>query len=245
MQEEFEIAQTQETIASINSTVVKQYLKDHPEFFEDNAQLLADIHLPSPHGSGTISLAERQQLAQRDKISVLESRFEELVTNAQINNITVNKIHQLNLSLHQAKNFDAIEQLISNDLPEMFELSDTCLKIWANPLTKSNHAHMVFSGISAEARAWINTLDRPYCGVPNENVGTDWFIEQPVTIAIIALRSLDLIGSPNLKGSPGLIGFLALASDDEKRFYPEMGTDFLTNIGELVSAALSRYVEGN
>ncbi len=38
---------------------IKAYLKNHPEFFEENAALLADIHLPSPHGGGTISLAER------------------------------------------------------------------------------------------------------------------------------------------------------------------------------------------
>ena len=54
---------------------IKNYLKNHPEFFEQNASLLAEIHLPSPHGSGTISLAERQQLAQRDKINALEERF--------------------------------------------------------------------------------------------------------------------------------------------------------------------------
>ena len=44
---------------------VKAYLQTHPEFFEQHAKLLAEITLPSPHGSGVISLAERQQLAQR------------------------------------------------------------------------------------------------------------------------------------------------------------------------------------
>ncbi|MES2547095.1 MAG: DUF484 family protein, partial [Pseudomonadota bacterium] len=78
-------------------TEIKTYLKNHPEFFEENAALLADIHLPSPHGSGTISLAERQQLAQRDKIAALESRFAELVLHAQQNDSTANKLHVFNL----------------------------------------------------------------------------------------------------------------------------------------------------
>jgi uncharacterized protein YigA (DUF484 family) len=39
------------------------------------------------------------------------------------------------------------------------------------------------------------------------------------------------------------IGFLALASDDENRFFAEMGTDFLSKIGEIVSASLSRTLD--
>ncbi len=220
-----------ETEIFIDETDVKEYLKIHPEFFEKNAQILADIHLPSPHGSGTISLAERQQLAQRDKISVLESRFDEMVNNAQINNATAIKIHNLNISLHQAKNFDAVEQLVSHDLPEIFELSDTCLKIWAKPINEFNQANLVFSGVSDEIQEWINQQKQPYCGAPTQLLKDDWFIEPPLSVAVIALKNLEVMG------------FLILASDDEKRFYSDMGTDFLTNIGELVSAALSRYIQ--
>ena len=50
---------------------ITAYLQSHPEFFEKNANLLADIHLPSPHGNGAISLVERQQIAQRVKINAL------------------------------------------------------------------------------------------------------------------------------------------------------------------------------
>lgn len=223
--------------ANIDVSAVKQYLKDHPEFFEQNAQLLADIHLPSPHGSGTISLAERQQLAQRDKISALEDRYTELVVNAQVNDVTANKIHVVNLSLHKAKNFDAIEQLVSHHLPEIFELSDTCLKVWAKPLNESNRANLVFSEVADEAKTWISALNQPYCGAPIAIVAEDWFIEPATTLAIIPLY-----GKKNISQQT-VFGFLALASDDKKRFYPEMGTAFLSNIGELVSAALSRYVE--
>ena len=222
-----------ETEIFIDETDVKEYLKIHPEFFEKNAQILADIHLPSPHGSGTISLAERQQLAQRDKISALESRFDELVNNAQINNAIANKIHSLNINLHQAKNFDAVEQLISHNLPEVFELSDTCLKIWAKPSSESNQAALVFSDVSNEVKDWINQLNQPYCGALTQLLAEDWFIEPPLSVAVIALKN------------ENVIGFLVLASDDEKRFYAGMGTDFLSNIGELVSAALSRYVVTN
>jgi uncharacterized protein YigA (DUF484 family) len=35
---------------------------------------------------------------------------------------------------------------------------------------------------------------------------------------------------------------LALASEDPQRFYPEMGTLYLKRLGELVGAAVGRYV---
>jgi len=210
---------------------IKDYLRNHPEFFEQNAHFLADIHLPSPHGNGTISLAERQQLAQRDKINALETMFAELVLNAKENDAIANKIHTFNLRLHQAKNFDALEQLISHDLPEHFELSDTCLRIWANPLDAKNMNNLVFSEVSDEAKAWVAAQITPYCGKPPEIVRDDWFLEPAASVALIPLRS------------DQTIGFLALASDDDKRFFAEMGTDFLSKIGELVSSALSRTVD--
>ena len=210
---------------------VKKYLKNNPEFFEQNANLLAEIYLPSPHGNGTISLAERQQLAQRDKINALEEHFAELVLNAQENAAIANKIHTFSLDLHKAKSFDAIEQLISQDIPEHFDLSDTCLRLWANPLDAANSKNLVFGNVSEEVKAWIASQTQPYCGAPPSIASADWFLEPAASVALIPLREAQTIG------------FLALASDSQKRFFTEMGTDFLSKTGDLLSAALSRHLD--
>ena len=210
---------------------VKDYLKNNPQFFEENAALLAEIHLPSPHGNGTISLAERQQLAQRDKISALEETFVELVINAKENDAIANKIHVLDIKLHQATSFDAIEQLISDDLPEHFNLSDTCLRVWARPLQAVAGANLVFGDLSEETKTWVHSHKTPYCGAVPSIVTEDWFIDAAQSVAIIPLQATTTFG------------FLALSSDDKNHFFAEMGTDFLVKIGELLSAALSRYVE--
>jgi uncharacterized protein len=210
---------------------VKAYLKDNPHFFEENASFLADIHLPSPHGEGAISLAERQQLAQRDKIEALEERFAELVVNAKENDAIANKIHAFNLALHKAATFDAVEQLISTDLPEQFDLTDTYLRLWAQPEETATGAHLVFSPIPEATKAWILTLTNPFCDVPPEAVTADWFLERAASIAVIPLRDGDIFG------------VLALASTDKNRFFPEMGTDFLVKMGEIIGAALTRYLD--
>jgi uncharacterized protein len=210
---------------------VKAYLKANPEFFEQNASFLAEIKLPSPHGNGTISLAERQQLAQRDKIDALKTNFAELVLNARDNDAITNKIQALNITLHEAKNFDTIEQLISDTLPENFDLSETCLRIWANPLDSRNRANLVFNSVTEAQKSWVAALQQPYCGKQPEIATDDWFIEPAASIALIPLRNAHNIG------------FLALASEDKNRFYAEMGTDFLNKIGEILSAALSRHLD--
>lgn len=210
---------------------VKTYLKANPEFFEQNADLLAGIYLPSPHGNGTISLAERQQLAQRDKINALESNFAELVLNARDNDAIATKIHTFSLDLHKAKSFDAIEQLISHDLPEHFDLSDTCLRLWANPLDAANSKNLVFGHVTDEVKSWVASQIQPYCGAPPSIISEDWFLEPASSVALIPLRTAQTIG------------FLVLASESHQRFFAEMGTDFLSKIGELLSAALSRHLD--
>jgi uncharacterized protein YigA (DUF484 family) len=211
---------------------VKNYLKDNPQFFEENASLLAEMHLPSPHGGGTISLAERQQLAQRDKINALEERFAELVLNAEENNAIANKIHRFTVLLQQAKSFDAIEQLISHHLPEEFKIAETYLRIWAKPLNSANDENLVFSDTPESTKAWLKNVHNVYCGATPTSVDVDdWFIETAASVAVLPLRS------------ETTYGFLALSSDKIDRFYLGMGTDFLQKLTEHISAALSRHVE--
>lgn len=215
---------------------VKAYLKANPDFFEANASFLADINLPSPHGNGTISLAERQQLAQRDKINALETNFAELVLNARDNDAIANKMHAFNLTLQKAKNFDAIEQIISHDLPEQFDLSETCLRLWANPLDSRSRGNLVFSNVDEQTKTWVAALTQPYCGALPTIATDDWFIEPAGSVALIALNFEN-------DGLEQNIGFLALASTDKNHFFADMGTDFLSKIGEMISAALSRHLD--
>ncbi|OZA05235.1 MAG: hypothetical protein B7X95_07165, partial [Methylophilaceae bacterium 17-44-8] len=111
---------------------IKAYLKAHPEFFEHNAHLLTEVFLPSPHGEGTISLAQRQQLAQRDKIRVLESKFTELILNAEENEATAEKVHRLTIGLLGAPNFEQLNAHLSAYLRDYFELPDSQLKLWSS-----------------------------------------------------------------------------------------------------------------
>ncbi len=205
---------------------IAAYLKAHPEFFEKNASLLADIHLPSPHGSGAISLAERQQFAQRDKIAALEERYIELVHNAKENDEIANKMHSLFVSLQQAKDFNAVAQLVSEQLVTDFNITTSRLRIWPDVVDDTN-----LSEADEQTRTWVTDIHNVYCGkLPTSIPVDDWFDESIQSVAILPLKHTETYG------------YLVLASDQDKRFYVGMGTDFLQKLSDHISAAFARYL---
>lgn len=58
---------------------VAQYLRTHPEFFEEYADVLAEIQIPHPHGGRAIPISERQIVALRDKNRILQDKLGELI----------------------------------------------------------------------------------------------------------------------------------------------------------------------
>lgn len=212
---------------------VAAFLRKHPQFFEHHAALLTEIYLPSPHGNGTVSLAERQQLAQRDKIRVMEVKLSELLQFGRENDQISDKVHRLSLGLLASPTLEVMVQLLMLDLRNGFSVPYVGLRLWANPKDSKDADNEVFQPIDAELRAWVENLQEPYCG---HRPGLDlqgWFGEniQPKSYALIPLRT------------EKVSGLLAIASDDPERFHPDMGTQYLTRIGELVSAAMLRYTE--
>ena len=211
---------------------VTTYLCANPQFFEHNPALLAEMYLPSPHGNGTISLAERQQLAQRDKIRVLEVKYAELLRFGAENDVISGKVHRLSLGLLATQSFEVLMQLLIHNLREDFSVPHVGIRLWASSQNDSDSANEVFQPVDTELKNWAQSLVAPYCGHRPELELDNWFGEGTATksFALIALRS------------EKVFGLLAMASEDEQRFYPEMGTLYVKRIGELVSAALLRYI---
>ena len=117
----------------LNEHEVAAYLQQNPEFFENHADLLAVMHVPSAHGKGAVSLAERQQVAQRDKIRQLERKYSELLTIGIENDETGNKVHQLTLGLLNSVDFLALNQMLVETLRENFNVPYVNIKLWALP----------------------------------------------------------------------------------------------------------------
>lgn len=212
---------------------VSNYLKAHPQFFEQHAELLTEMYLPSPHGSGTVSLAERQQLLQRDRIRVLEAKMADFLKFGEENDVISEKVHRLSLGLLASHNLEVLVQILTHTLREDFHIPYVGLRLWAAPVNQLDAQQAIFQPVDAELKSWAEGLSTPYCGHRPGLEIDNWFGENaaPKSFALIALKS------------EKVFGLLAMTSEDEHRFYPEMGTMFLKRIGELISAALLRYIE--
>lgn len=224
---------TDEDRMDSNEEIVTAYLRENPQFFERNPALLTEIYLPSPHGHGTISLAERQQLAQRDKIRVLEAKLSELLHFGELNDATSDKIHRLSLGLLATPSFDVLMQLLDHSLRQDFLVPYIGMRLWGAPRNSADAAHAVFQQVDTDFHNWAQNLAAPYCGPAPVLEFNSWLGENatPKSYAVVALKGEQVFG------------LLALGSDDIQRFYPEMGTLYLKRIGELVSAALLRYMD--
>ncbi|MDR2874700.1 MAG: DUF484 family protein [Methylobacillus sp.] len=215
-----------------NDDEITAYLRAHPQFFERNAHLLIELYLPSPHGSGTISLAERQQLAQRDKIRILEVKLAELIQFGEENDIISDKVHRLTLGILAAGNFDALMHTVARHLREDFQVPHAAIRLWAKPQDAGDADRAEFEEVDAALIARAQAMSAPYCGPMPETDLENWFddVDAPLkSYALIPLRG------------EKTFGLLAMASTDPQRFYLEMDTLYLKRIGELISVALLRY----
>ena len=82
------------------------------------------------------------------------------------------------------------------------------------------------------------SLTSPYCGINSGFEAVSWLPEPQAaqSLALIPLNASNTIGG----ASDGLCGLLVLASPDPQRFQIGMGVAFLTQVGQLARAALSR-----
>src|SRR5687768_2775005 len=211
---------------------VAEYLRQNPGFFESNVDILVNLQIPHPHGGRAVSIGERQLVAVREKAKLLEDKLRELIAFGEENDALSEKVHRLACRLVDAPSLDATLDTLYLDLLDHFAVPHVAVRLWGvaeeNPDTKE------FAPVAAEMRQFVAQASAPYCGQHPVYESQSWFGE-----AAPHLRSFALVA---LRDGDTSFGVVALASEDPKRFYPEMGTLYLARIGELVSHALWRFV---
>jgi uncharacterized protein YigA (DUF484 family) len=207
---------------------VAQFLNQHPEFFEDYAEMLAEVVIPHPHGGRAIPISERQILSLREKSRRLESKLGELIRFGEQNDAIADKLHRMTLALVGAHTVSAVLHVLAFNLREDFAVPHVAIRLWGGfePGVPGEQ-----SVASSESRAFAESLNAPYCSSRAMLDTGGWFGE-----AAPHLRSFAYVP---LRGEQ-VIGLLALASEDPQRFYPEMGTLYLRRLGEIAAAALLR-----
>lgn len=206
---------------------VLQYLRANPEFFEQHADVLAQVSVRHPHRGPAIPLSERQVLALRDRNRALQGKLSELIQFGEENDTIGTRVHRLCIALLGAADRDAAIQAAAASLREDFNVPHVAIRLWRGAGDAAEYAP-----VSAAIHEYAAGLDLPFCGPNDRFEAAEWFGVDPSQIRSMALCAL--------RDDAGVFGILALGTEDPQRFYPEMGTLYLARIAELISASLGQ-----
>jgi len=219
------------SIQGITEQDIANYLANTPGFFERHAELLAAIQLTSPHGQRAVSLQERQMEMLRDKHKSLELRIIEMIRHGTENVSIADKLHRWTRAIMLTHNPGDLPDVLVEELKHQFMIPQAAIRIWG--------AAEVFNvlpfakPVSEDARSFAASLSQPYCGVNSGFEAARWLAD------VTTVMSLALIPLRVSEGDPAF-GMLVLASPDPTRYSADMGTEFLSRIGDIASAGLSR-----
>lgn len=213
---------------NITPEQIKEFLRLNPDFFAGHPELLAEISVPHPYSSQAISLGERQVLALRDKSRGLELKLREFIQFAEENDTIGDKLHKLSLDLMRARSLEAVFQSLYLNLSDSFAVPHATVRIWVDHAPDMRE----FTPVSVDIKVLMTGLMQPRCGAEVPEEVRAWFgalSSHQKSFALAPLRE------------DNLNGLLVLASEDAKRFYPEMGTLYLAWLAQLTAAACARF----
>ena len=216
---------------ALNSEQIAEFFRANPDFFESNVDVLLNINVTHPHGGRTVSIPERQLIATREKVKLLEGKLSELIKFGQENDALSEKIHNLTLDLIGCSSFEQLIDTLYLDLLDNFQVPHVAVRFWDVALPEVSTPE--FQPVAAELVQFVEAMTGPYCGSHPVYETHLWFGEHAPHLKSYALIPLK---------KDVAFGLLLMASENAERFYADMGTVFLTRIGDIFAQCLARYL---
>ena len=212
---------------------IEAYLREHPDFFAQHQDLLAEITLPHESGSA-VSLVERQVAILRERNMGMRHRLSKLLDNARDNDKLFDKSKRLVLSLIEAQDMGDIIDALHYSFDKDFNIHFTSVILFGNAdKIPSSQARIV---TIAEAREYVGPLlknSRAVCGTLGAKEMQFIFGEHAGEIGSVATV-------PLIHGS--VFGLLSIGNRDPQYYRSSMGTLFLSYIAEVLNRLLPKYL---
>ena len=219
---------------SIDEQAVADYLQNNPDFFDRHANLLSMMELSHDSGNA-ISLIERQVFVLRDKNQRLESKLYELVSLARENEQLSRNILQLVVNLLWSDDLESLLSSVVDAMRHEFQVDYASVHLLTDDIELVKIMPQWYIHVDDQRYQLIRKqveANRPLCGRLSKEQIACIFTEDHPEIESAALVPLV---------SGATIGFIGLGGQQQERFTPAMETNFLVQIGELVSAAIGTY----
>lgn len=212
---------------------VVDYLLQHPDFFHSHLDLLNELEVPHQSGSA-VSLVERQVSVLREKNRYYETRLSGVVEAAHDNQRLHMSLQRLAVNLLGADSLDDVLAIVDDELRHKLGTDFTAFRLTteAQMPTGSSSARQSYVAADDELLLRFASLiekKRIQCGRLNDEQMRSLFADEADEVRSAALVPVS---------DAGITGFIALGSRDPQRYNPGMGTDFLSCLADLISAAL-------
>jgi uncharacterized protein YigA (DUF484 family) len=209
---------------SLTDDLIVDYLHDNPEFFNRNPELINSLRL-SDINRGTVSLVQRQQSQQRQKIHGLEEEITELMAIANQNEQLFALYSDLYLRLLDCSSANELLDCMYQATTELLSLSG--LKVWLKENTVIDHTSIVKNDCAGVMNNRLSKDDYYFGRLQKSEQELIFSQHQEGSVVLIKLNHLN-----------DSLGFIAISSADADHFDPRMDTLLLSQFRKLVAKLL-------
>ncbi len=202
---------------------VAAYLRKHPDFFERHPDVLGHLRLSHVTG-GAVSLIEHQVSVLRKQLETERNRLAHLISRAREYESQSTRLHGLVLQLIPVTDLQQLDAALQDALRKELSAEAVSLKLFA----LEGHEDAEAATLTAGFREF---LDRKHalCGPLEAEKNRLLFGGAGESVQSAALVPIHANAQS---------GVLAIGASDAERFRPEMGTELLDRLGEIVSQKL-------
>ena len=213
-------------MSEIDSSVVENYLKQHPEFFNEHLELLEHMTVPHPSGNA-VSLISKQLELFRLRHHDMEEQLNSLIEIARDNDHSANQMHELTLAVIEVDTLDAAIENLNVVLAECFLTDFFSVKIISADKHKSALADLFVAPDCEELTHFVKELgsNQASCGKPTLAQAQFLFGDNALEVQSCAIIPMSFTE---------IEGLLAIGSRDDSRFHYSMGHLFLTQMSEII-----------
>ena len=202
---------------------VRDYLKEHGDFFERHPDMLDHMHVSHNSGSA-VSLVEKQVSVLRERNVEMRKRLNSLTGNARDNDKLYELTRKLILGLLETRSLDELSLVFCKSLTEDFEVEHASIILFGDPGQSTEHCRIEFA---ESARIEIGALikgKKSVCGALRKEELSYLF---PGAGEVGSAAVMPLCNSTD-------IGVIAVGSSDANHYTSSMGTLFLGHIADVL-----------
>lgn len=213
------------TESTHDAEAIRAWLRENPEFLVEEPALLAELVIPHP--AGATSLIERQVEVLREENRLLGRKLEHLTGIAGQNEQLMQRLHRLSLRLVTSASLSELAQRLQRALNQDFQADAVRLLLDSSALEDA--AGPCLDVLPETRPEWLTSLlddAQPRCGRLTR-----------AKRAVLFGQDAERIGSAALVPI-GSLGVLAIGAESDERFQPDMGTLFLSLLGDALAFRL-------